>query len=50
MAQITFSFTGPEADTAASTVGSAVNLAISGPDTDDPNIERNLFEIVLYEA
>ena len=46
--QITFNFAGPEATTAASTVGSSVNVAIVGPETDttEPNI--NLFEIVLY--
>ena len=49
MAQISFSFRGPEATTSASTVGSNVNVAIQGLETGTTNIV-NLFEIVLYEA
>ena len=49
MAQISFSFRGPEATTSATTVGSNVNVAIQGLETGTTNIV-NLFEIVLYEA
>ena len=48
MSQITFSFTGPEATTAATTVGSTVNVALVGPETGTTTPDINLFEIVLY--
>ena len=45
--QITFSYSGPEATTSASTVGSEVNIAITGYEYQTTS-EINYFEIVLY--
>ena len=48
MSHITFSYTGPEATTSASTVGSQVNVAITGPEFNNASTTLNLFEIVIY--
>ena len=47
MSQITFSYSGPEATTSASTVGSEVNVAITGY-AYQTTTEINYFEVVLY--
>ena len=46
---VCFTYLGPESDTSASTVGSEVNVALTGIPTGSITYTRiNLFEIVLY--
>ena len=48
---LSFTYLGPEASgSKAASVGSEVNIAITGPKTGLPDEIINLFEVVLYAA